>query len=67
MKEAILQMLGKPYAADHGKGPFTVTTVKIPTEVWERLGWTASLTGQAKQEIIASALKEYFHKVTRER
>lgn len=63
---AVRQMLSRPYTADPRKGPFTVSTVKIPTEVSERLGWVATLTGQAKQEILADALKDYFAKVLRE-
>ena len=54
------EMLAKPYRFDPKKGPFTVSTVKIPTEVWERLGWAATLTDRPKQEIISDALKEYF-------
>lgn len=63
---AVRQMLSRPYTADPRKGPFTVSTVKIPTEVSERLGWVATLTGKAKQEILAEALKDYFAKVLRE-
>lgn len=63
MTDAVAMMLQKPYTADSRKGPFTVSTVKIPTEVWERLGWVATLTGQAKQEIITDALKSHFEKV----
>jgi len=63
---AVRQMLSRPYTADPRKGPFTVSTVKIPTEVSERLGWVATLTGKAKQEILADALKDYFAKVLRE-
>lgn len=63
---AIRQMLSRPYTADPRKGPFTVSTVKMPTEVSERLGWVATLTGKAKQEILAEALKDYFAKVLRE-
>jgi predicted DNA-binding protein len=59
-------MLARPYAADPKKGPSTVSTVKIPTEVSERLGWVATLTGKAKQEILTEALKDYFHKVLKE-
>jgi predicted DNA-binding protein len=59
-------MLSQPYKADPKKGPFTVSTVKIPTEVSERLGWVATLTGRAKQEILAEALKDYFAKVLEE-
>jgi hypothetical protein len=63
---AVRQMLSRPYTADARKGPFTVSTVKMPTEVSERLGWVATLTGKAKQEILADALKDYFAKVLRE-
>lgn len=45
----------------------TVSTVKIPTEVWERLGWVAALTGRKKQDIIAEALKDYFRAVLKDR
>lgn len=61
--DAVWSMLQKPYTADLRKGPFTVSTVKIPTEVWERLGWVSNLTGQRKQEIITEALKSHFEKV----
>lgn len=57
---AMREMLAKRYHADPKKGPFTVSTVKIPTEVWERLGWAATLTDRPKQEIISDALKDYF-------
>jgi hypothetical protein len=67
MERALLQMLSQPYASDPGKGPFTVTTVKIPTELWERLGWVSSLTGKTKQDIISEALRERFEKVVKER
>lgn len=63
---AVRKMLSQPYRADPKKGPFTVSTVKIPTEVSERLGWVATLTGKPKQEILAEALKDYFAKVLKE-
>ncbi len=63
---AVRQMLSRPYTSDPRKGPFTVSTVKIPTEISERLGWVATLTGKAKQEILADALKDYFAKVLKE-
>lgn len=63
---AVRQMLSRPYTADPRRGPFTVSTVKMPTEVSERLGWVATLTGKAKQEILAEALKDYFARVLRE-
>ena len=63
MADAVWTMLQKPYTAVSRKGPFTVSTVKIPTEVWERLGWVSTLTNRAKQEIITDALKTHFEKV----
>ena len=67
MADAVWTMLQQPYTADVRKGPFTVSTVKIPTEVWERLGWVSTLTGQHKQEIITDALKTHFEKVLKAR
>jgi hypothetical protein len=67
MAEAVLAMLSRPYTSDLGKGPFTVSTVKVPTEVWERLGWVSAWTGRPKQEIIADALKDHFAKVLKGR
>lgn len=67
MAEAVRTMLGRPYAADPEKGPFTVSTVKIPAEVWDRLGWLSKWTGRAKQDIIADALKDHFAKVVKGR
>ena len=61
--DAVWAMLRQPYTADARKGPFTVSTVTIPTEVWARLGWVATLTGRPKQEIITDALKTHFEKV----
>ena len=66
MANAVRGMLSQPYTADPKRGPFTVSTVKIPTEISERLGWVAALTGKAKQEILADALKDYFAKVLKE-
>jgi hypothetical protein len=62
MRQALLEMLKKPYSSEP---QFTVTSVKIETEVLQRLGWVSTLTGEAKQDIVSSALKEYFQKVGR--
>lgn len=67
MAEALNEMLAKPYTADAKKGPFTVSTVKIPTEVWERLGWLSAVSERPKQEIIADALKTHFRQVLKVR
>jgi hypothetical protein len=66
LAKAVRDMLSQPYTADPKRGPFTVSTVKIPTEISERLGWVSALTGKAKQEILADALKDYFTKVLKE-
>jgi hypothetical protein len=66
MHSAVVAMLGRPFSPELEKGPFTVTTVKIPTEIWERLSWLSSLTGQPKQEVIADALKEHFKRAVKE-
>lgn len=62
MRQALLDLLAQPYSPDP---KYTVTSVKIETEVLERLGWVSTLTGEAKQDIISFALKEYFQKVGR--
>ena len=59
---AVRSILAQPYSTDPGKGPFTTSTVKIPTEIWERLGWVSAWTARPKQEIIAEALKDYLVK-----
>lgn len=59
VRQAILQVLSEPFPGDPLKGPFTVTTVKVPTAIWERLALFAQLTGEHKQEILAKALKEF--------
>lgn len=63
LRLAVRELLARPYTADPKLGPFTVSTVKIPTEVWERLGWVSTLSGRPKQEILAEALKDHFEKI----
>ncbi|MBX9581990.1 MAG: hypothetical protein K2X87_16925 [Gemmataceae bacterium] len=63
MVEAVRRLLATPYGETGGRGAVTVSTVKIPTEVWERLGWVAKLSGRTKQDIITDALKRYFETV----
>lgn len=62
---AVKELLSRPYS-EASKGPMSACTVKMPSEVWERLGWAAKLTGQAKQDIIRDALKDYFRKLLKE-
>lgn len=63
---AVKELLSRPYTSEEGKSPLTVSTVKMPNEVWERLGWAAKVTGQAKQDIIRDALKDYFRNLVKE-
>jgi hypothetical protein len=65
--DAVRAMLARPYTSDPRRGPFTVSTVKVPTEVWERLGWLSAWTGRPKQEIIADALREHFVRILKDR
>jgi hypothetical protein len=67
MAEALRDMLAKPYTADVKKGPFAVSTVKIPTEVWDRLDWLSKVSKKPKQEIIAEALKTHFQQILKAR
>lgn len=59
VRQAIIQVLSQPFPVDPIKGPFTVTTVKVPTAIWERLALFAQLTGEHKQDVLAKALKEF--------
>ena len=59
LQEAILQLLAAPYPPTLTRGPFTVTSVKIHTEIWNRVGLAATLIGRPKQEILAEALRNY--------
>lgn len=59
VRQAILQVLSQPFQGDPLKGPYTVTTVKVPTAVWERLALYAQLTGEHKQDILAKALRDF--------
>lgn len=63
--QAVRELLARPYTSDPRRGLFTVSTVKVPTEVWERLGWVATVTGRPKQEVLADALRDYFDKILR--
>ena len=56
-------MLAQPYPADMDDGAMTVTSVKIPKPVWERLEYARSLTKKDKQDIIAAALRLYFERI----
>lgn len=61
--DAMLAMLALPYPPDMEDGQMTVTTVKIPKPLWERLEYARTLTKQDKQDIIAAALRLYFEQI----
>jgi hypothetical protein len=65
LNEALIQLLAKPFESETKSGPFTSTTVKIQTELWERLGYASTLTNLPKQEILAEALRDYFRKMVK--
>src|SRR5579871_79768 len=65
VREAMRQALRQPYSADLSKGPSTATTIRNPTEIWERLDMASTLEGQTKQDIITEALKQYLKKIGR--
>lgn len=60
VREAMLGMLSLPYPEDMAEGAMTVTSVKIPKPIWERLEYARTLTKKDKQDIIADALRIYF-------
>ena len=60
VRQAMLGMLALPYPDDMADGAMTVTSVKIPKPVWERLEYARTLTKKDKQDIIADALRIYF-------
>ena len=60
VRQAMLGMLTLPYPEDMGEGAMTVTSVKIPKPIWERLEYARTLTKMDKQDIIADALQIYF-------
>jgi predicted DNA-binding protein len=59
----MLGMLGMPYPEDMAEGMMTVTSVKIPKPIWERLEYARTLTKKDKQDIIAEALRLYFDRI----
>jgi predicted DNA-binding protein len=65
LHEAILNILAQPYTRSPAQGPFTVTSIKMHTELWERLGLASTLTGRPKQELVAEALRAYLETVRR--
>jgi len=63
VRAAMLGMLAQPYPDDMEGGVMTVTSVKIPKPIWERLEYARTITKQDKQDIIAEALRLYFDRI----
>jgi predicted DNA-binding protein len=63
---ALSQLLSTPLEPDLLKGPFQAGTVRMPTELWKRVGWIASFTGRTKQDIIGEALLSYLERMKNE-
>jgi predicted transcriptional regulator len=59
-------MLRQPLPIETGKGPHTVTSIKVHQGIWERLGHVAQITGRNKQDLVAEALTDLFAKILRE-
>src|SRR5262249_36480957 len=60
------QLLATPLPEGFMSGPFQAGTVRMAVEVWKRLGWIASFTGRAKQDIIGEALLAYIERIKNE-
>ena len=65
LRQAVLSLLAQPLAGDPTKGPFTVTSIKVHQQIWERLGHVAGVTGRNKQDLVAEALLDLFVKIRR--
>ena len=63
---ALSQLLAAPLDEDPSKGPFHAATVRMPIDVWKRVGWVASFKGRTKQEVIGEALISYLERVRKE-
>jgi len=63
VRAAMLGMLAQPYPAEMEAGVMTVTSVKIPKPIWERLEYARTITKQDRQDIIAEALRLYFDRI----
>lgn len=66
LEAAIREKLAMHYTGNLSKGPFTVTSMKLQTEVSERLGWASTLLKRPKQDIVSEALRLYFERILRE-
>lgn len=63
---AMLNALLGPYETDLIKGATTATTLRLPTELWERLGMASAITGKTKQDLVSDALQIHLRKVAKD-
>jgi hypothetical protein len=63
--KTLMEMLATAASLDLDHGPFQAATVRMPVELWKRIGWVASLTGRTKQAVIGEALSDYLEKLTK--
>ena len=66
LETALREMLANPYTSDLGKGPFTVTSMKLQTEISERLCCASALLKRPKQDIVSESLRLYFERILQE-
>jgi len=62
-EKTLVEMLATPFAVEPGEGPFQAATVRMPAELWKRVGWVSSLTGRTKQDVIGEALFRYLEQL----
>jgi hypothetical protein len=65
IKNGEWQVVQRPLSTSYRKGPFTTSSVRVPTEVWDRLKVVKNFLGVDQQDILADALADYFDKVRR--
>jgi hypothetical protein len=62
-EQTLAQLLATPFPGDPTQGPFQAATVRMPVELWKRVGWVSSLTGRTKQDVIGEALLRYLEQL----
>jgi hypothetical protein len=62
-EKTLAQLLATPFPGAPGQGPFQAATVRMPAELWKRVGWVSSLTGRTKQDVIGEALFRYLEQL----
>jgi hypothetical protein len=62
-EQTLAQLLAAPFPADPAQGPFQAATVRMPAEIWKRVGWVSSLTGRTKQDVVGEALVRYLEQL----